>query len=172
MMSYEEAVDLLSFAATYDSRKPNAAVVNSWMEAAERGRWNFDEAVEAVHEHYARTTQFLMPGHITEAVRVKRAQPIALPEQRRKEIGRPAPAAPETVRSCMEQVARELGWDQEMDRRSVLAVPCPWCRASPGDQCTRPARRQGEEARTPLQRPHPARVEAAEDRELEREAAR
>lgn len=174
-INHKEAADLLDYAASYDNRKPNPKAVQSWVDAARRGRWSFDEGVEAVRDHYARTTAFLMPGHITEAVRAKRNAPQPIPEQRRAiEQRSDPPADPNTIAAVLRQVSRELGWQSEIERRSVLAVPCPveHCRAKPGEQCTRPSKRaeaRHAAGRTPTS-PHPSRLDAAELYVMDQEA--
>lgn len=170
MISHAEAADLLDFAASYDGRKPNPKAVQSWVDASARGRWGFDDAVDAVRQHYATTTVWLMPGHITEAMRQRRAQPPPITEQRTAIAGSP-PADPATITSAIAEVARELGWDEQIDRRAVQNAGCEWCRARRGEQCTRPTRRRGEDARVPCQ-PHPVRRAAAEDALMDQEANR
>jgi hypothetical protein len=66
---------LLAAAMAYDNRKPGAANVAAWTEAAHRAGWTFDAALEAIHAHYAESTQFVMPGHITERIRLANRQP-------------------------------------------------------------------------------------------------
>lgn len=68
-MTEPEVRRLLAAAMAYDNRKPGEANIAAWTEAANRGRWTFDDALEAVHEHYARSSVFLMPAHITKAIR-------------------------------------------------------------------------------------------------------
>ena len=86
---------LLSVAMAYDNRRPGDANIAAWMEAAHRGRWTFDAALDAIHAHYAENTDFLMPGHITTRIRAAYRQPprlVALPpaqpasEQTRKRV--------------------------------------------------------------------------------------
>ena len=44
-------------------------MIAAWSEAARRGNWRRETAVEAVHDFFANETGWLMPGHVT--VRVK-----------------------------------------------------------------------------------------------------
>lgn len=74
-MTEDEIRGLLAAAMAYDNRRPGDANVAAWMEAAVRAKWTFREALDAVHAHYATSTVFLMPGHITERLRVERRQP-------------------------------------------------------------------------------------------------
>jgi hypothetical protein len=66
---------ILAAAMAYDNRRPGEANIAAWTEAAARGRWTFESALEAVHSHYATSTEFLMPGHITAKVRATQRQP-------------------------------------------------------------------------------------------------
>jgi len=56
---------LLAAAVAYDNRRPSKANITAWEEAANRARWTFPAALDAIHQHYAESTAFLMPGHIT-----------------------------------------------------------------------------------------------------------
>jgi hypothetical protein len=80
MLTDNQVRALLAAAMAYDNRKPGAANIAAWTEAAHRGRWPFHDALEAIHEHYARSTDFLMPGHITERLRAERRQPAPVRE--------------------------------------------------------------------------------------------
>jgi hypothetical protein len=64
----------------YDNRKPGEANIAAWTEAAARGRWSFEAALEAIHTHYVTSTDFLMPAHITMALRAKARQPTPFAE--------------------------------------------------------------------------------------------
>lgn len=79
-MTESEVRALLAAAMAYDNRKPGEANVVAWLEAANRGRWTFEAALEAVHAHYVTSTDFLMPAHITAALRAKSRQPTPFAE--------------------------------------------------------------------------------------------
>ncbi|WP_348240627.1 hypothetical protein, partial [Salmonella enterica] len=68
----DEVVDLQSGISAYDNRKPNPAAVLAWGTADELGRWTLPEAVAAVHAHFAESTDYLMPAHITTRVKATR----------------------------------------------------------------------------------------------------
>jgi hypothetical protein len=87
----DEVRGLLAAAMAYDNRRPGDANVAAWLEAATRAHWTFDAALEAIHGHYATSTAFLMPGHITERIRVERRQPTPY-----RELGPAEPASVET----------------------------------------------------------------------------
>src|SRR6266536_2252130 len=73
----------------YDNRRPGDANIAAWMEAAHRGRWTFDAALDAIHAHYAENTDPLMPGHITTRIRA------ALPDNINETPHRPATHSPD-----------------------------------------------------------------------------
>lgn len=82
MLTDDQIRALLAVAMGYDNRRPGDLNVAAWTEASTRGRWTFNAAVEAIHDHYARNTDFLMPGHITQKLRASQGQPpayVALP---------------------------------------------------------------------------------------------
>ncbi|MGW4525148.1 hypothetical protein [Amycolatopsis sp. NPDC004378] len=82
MLTDDQIRALLAVAMGYDNRRPGELNVAAWREAATRGRWTFDAAVDAIHDHYARNTDFLMPGHITTKITTGHGQPpqyVALP---------------------------------------------------------------------------------------------
>ena len=89
-MTESEIKKLSALAMSYDNRRPGEANVAAWAEAADRGRWTFDAAVEAIHDHYAKSTAFLMPGHITAFVRSQVRFPAPAREVARLEGARPA----------------------------------------------------------------------------------
>lgn len=167
----DQIIDLLSVAAAYDNRKVNTDYVLAYGEASRRGRWTFQDAVDCVHEHYSRSTDFLMPAHITSLLREARSQPApyrALEGGEDWQMAKPgegpnptgAPAAPEHIADVMAKLAANLGWALEIDRRSVLAVACPFCGELPGHACTRPTRKSGTGV-IEMAKPHPSRIEAA-----------
>ncbi|MBE7193765.1 MAG: hypothetical protein INR66_14935 [Gordonia polyisoprenivorans] len=76
-MNRNEVIDLLTVASAYDRRTIGEGDVKAWGTAAERAHWVFVKAVDAIHDHYANTAQWLMPGHITERIRLASRQPAA-----------------------------------------------------------------------------------------------
>lgn len=164
MLSETEIKHLIALAGVYDQRRPPAdptaarMVIRSWQDASDRGRWTYTAAAEAIKAHYAETTDYLMPGHITALLRDRRRQPPSLAETRAA-LPPADPASAAQVAAVVAEVGRDLGWsDHTLEARSALSVACPWCRARPGEPCTRPNRAGGNVAT----RPHPIRREAAE----------
>lgn len=67
---------LLGHAMAYDNRKvPGDANRAAWAEAARRANWTLPAAIEALHQHYATSSEFVMPGHITALIKAERRQP-------------------------------------------------------------------------------------------------
>jgi len=158
-MTEQEIRALLAVAMAYDNRKPGQATVAAWTEAATRGRWAFDDAVEAVHAHFAESTEWLMPAHVTQRLRAQRSGPAAVAELLALPAGQPT--APERVRSIVDAVAGRLGWVRAVADPAALAAldqACPYCHAGPDRPCTREiarGRRRGQLVE--LTTPHPSR---------------
>lgn len=134
MLTDAEVRLLLGHAMAYDARlQPGEATVAAWTEASRRGRWTYDEALEVTHQHYAESTDWLMPGTITQRIRSARndramreaakpaRQPDAIGQRRIEELttgafqtlNEPtaaAPAKPALVRS----VRRHVRLDPEL----------------------------------------------------------
>lgn len=155
MITDPEVRRLLAAVMAYDNRKPGEANVLAWSEAARRGRWTFDEALEAIHTHYADRSEWLMPGMVTahiKATRQDRAmrEPLVHPDP----IGQKRVA--ELVAGAFSAISRDEDDPGDVARRAALARPCPFCSAKPGEQCTR----RGLTGRTRLTKLHPSRLES------------
>jgi len=81
-MTETEIRALLAAAVAYDNRRPSAANIAAWHEAANRARWTFHAALDAIHAHYAESTTFLMPGHITTRLEQNETPPGPRPTPR------------------------------------------------------------------------------------------
>lgn len=103
-MTHDEVVHLLQIVSTYDSRKLDHLTVAAWKEAASRARWTSDAALEAVHEHYSKSTAWLMPGHVTELVRAGKRHPAPVDEV--LSIAAAPPASPERRAELMAQIRK------------------------------------------------------------------
>ncbi|MGW4090067.1 hypothetical protein [Nocardia sp. NPDC004750] len=68
-MTNDEVVTLLQEITRHDNREIDESSVRVWTEAARRQHWTFDEALDAVYEHYSAQTTWLMPGHVTQIIR-------------------------------------------------------------------------------------------------------
>jgi hypothetical protein len=145
-MTHAEMVDLLTVIANFDHRQPNADTVRVWLLVAHEAQWRADEAARAVVRHFAHSTEYLKPGHITalihEARRADRQPLLALPG--------PAKAQDETREQAMaaaEVVYQRLATTKEerWKLRRLFSMPFSLTRArarnSPEDE-----RRRGEAA--------------------------
>lgn len=158
-MTPDEIIDLLSIAATFDKRSVGESDVYAWSDAADRGRWTFDEAAEAVRSYYATTTHekpWVMPSHITNAIKADR-QDKAMRNQAAEQL-RAGPPHPR-VAAMIEQIADTKAvpaLEEPVDYAHPARVQCPHCKAAPGQRCSRPSIGGPK----PTQ-PHPSRIERA-----------
>jgi hypothetical protein len=131
-------VDLLSAVTAYDNRNATPATILAWTEAGNRARWTYQEALDAVHAHYAESTEFVMPAHVTARIRARR-QDAALRAEgvRQLEAGPARPAAAARIKQITDELAQQMGWIEEGQSRTgfALKVACPHCRAAVGERC-------------------------------------
>lgn len=158
-----EVKALLVVAMSYDNRKPGEATVAAWREAAARGRWSFGEAREAIHQHYAESTDFLMPAHITATIRAARRQPAPVAQITQAQS---IPAQPERIRDVMREIATRFGWpDRSAQDHPALKFACPHCGAAIGKRCARQLARGHRRGQyIPIASPHPSRISLLETR--------
>lgn len=135
MMSQDEVIDLLSIITAYDKRSTGQGEIHAWADAAQRGRWTFADAAEAVKAHYAESTQWLMPGHVSDRIKAQRRDPP------------PPHALPHGTPSSEQQYKdRCVAWTRDRldkntsrpgpeDRRAAHAIPCPHCGARADRRC-------------------------------------
>lgn len=158
-MTEEETRALLATAMAYDNRKPGDATVLAWHEAAIRGRWTFPAALDALHAHYAESSDWVMPGHITARLKATRTGPQPVAEQ--LALSSAQPAEPERISSVVEAIANRLGWQRKTPDPAVasaLTQICPHCHAAVGRPCTRQiARGRLKGQFVPIAQPHPSR---------------
>lgn len=167
-MTEEGVRSLLAVAMAFDHRRPGAADIAAWSDAAERARWDFRDAQEAIKIHYATSTEYLMPGHVTAILRANRRQPPSA----REALALPAgpPAGLHRVRELIDDVARRLGWQRQPPDNGAdpLAVGCPVpaCLARPGRPCVRVVARGRKRGQLVTMAPHPSRRDLALNMEL------
>lgn len=154
MLTDPEIRRLLANVMAYDNRKPGEANVLAWTEAANRGRWTFPEAVEAIHAHFAERSDWLMPGMITAHIRAAR-QDRAMREP-------PPPPNPigqarlgELTAGAFSAISDDPADPGDSARRAALTRTCPYCSATPGQPCTR----RGLTGRVRLAKVHPSRLQ-------------
>lgn len=158
-MTEQEIRALLAVAVAYDNRRPTAANITAWWEQAERCRWSFDEAREAIHIHHAESSDYLMPAHVTTIIRRQRQVPGRYVAQ----LAPAAPASPDRIGRIMAALGSKLRWNRDTGQHNddpALRVECPHCHAGPNRPCSRLVTRgphRGEHR--PLGQPHPSRVE-------------
>lgn len=138
-MTEDEIRRLYAVAMAYDNRRLSEANITAWWEQAERNRWTFDEAREAVHQHHCESADFLMPAHITAIIRARRRQPAPVAEV--KAIAREPLSNPASVSSIIGKIRQELGWTPRNPSEAPLEIECPHCHAQPKRRCTRFATR-------------------------------
>lgn len=80
-MTLTEMGKLLTVAATLDNRSINEFTVQAWFEVI--GHLDFEEAREALYDHYATSTAWLMPAHLNDLVKAQRER--AYQERLRRE---------------------------------------------------------------------------------------
>lgn len=111
-MHENEIINLLKAASAYDNRKPDPASVLAWSEAARRGGWTFERALDAIHSHYTNSADRIMPAHITAHCR---ATPIRAYDQTVDEALQLEPArkaTQEARRRAIEAFARSKAMDE------------------------------------------------------------
>lgn len=140
-MTRDQVVDLLTAISAYDKRKPDAASILAWGKSAELGRWTLPEALEAVHEHFANETAYLMPAHITARVKASRQDRAMREEALALEAAPSDPATAARITAVVEEVAKSMGWDDRASKRVgfALKVACPHCSAEAGQRCVAPS---------------------------------
>lgn len=158
---------LLALAMSYDHRNPGEADVLAWMEAAKRARWRFVPAREAIHDHYAESSKFIMPGDITQRLKVESRFPPRFGEVPAElEEVRPDPAGQARVREIVSSLSMRLGWLRKPSQTDpALAVECPHCHSALRRPCVRLATRGPHRGEYIQVKPHPSRVDLAKGRE-------
>lgn len=132
-MDNGEVFDLLSLVQAHDSRTVGQSDLHVWADAADRARWTFDEACEAVKAHHAESTEWIKPAHVTQRIRRDRSAPPPSGQ-----LPQAPPANPEHVRRVIDYVANRLAADREMhasEHRDALRIDCPECGAHAGSPC-------------------------------------
>lgn len=119
-LTLDEVKFLLAHAMAYDNRKtPGDANLASWLEASRRANWTLPAALDALHEHYARSPEFLMPGHITELIRADRRHPAPLRDPGTGQL--PPGFEPRALPAAVD--------DSPAARRAITDQLLPWRRA-------------------------------------------
>jgi hypothetical protein len=81
-MSPIEVHQLLVEASAIDNRRVTKLTVQAWIPVV--GKYPYDLALQAMREHFANSTEYLMPAHIVRGVRRLLAErPVRPPEGKR-----------------------------------------------------------------------------------------
>jgi hypothetical protein len=150
-----QAARLVTLAAAWDNREVGEAAAIAWCDSGNRARWTYAEAVEAIKDHYAATSDWIMPSHITTRIREVR-QDQAMRQQAQELTG---PVDPRVV-TFVESMAAQFQIPAKFmpsSANQALRVKCPFCGASEGQSCKRPSHGGPKSVS-----PHPSRVELAE----------
>ncbi len=149
-----QAVRLITFAAAYDNREVGQAAAIAWCDSGNRARWTYTEAVEAIKEHYAATSDWVMPAHITTRIKEVR-QDQAMRQQAQELTGATNPRVVTFVESRAAQFQIPAKF-MPSSANQALRVECPFCGAREGQSCRRPSRGGPKSVS-----PHPTRMELA-----------
>ena len=117
-MTRDDIIDLLSVVTGGDNRNATEATVAVWTEVAKQGRWTKREAIDAVIGHFAESTEYLMPAHITQRIRAARRTESEV----FRALPGPARASEETRASAMAAAAELFAREPRFKR----AFAMPW----------------------------------------------
>jgi hypothetical protein len=102
-MTPAEAAALLTVAAAYDNRKPDADAAQAWALALDGLRFHDCRAV--IVEHYRTSTDWIMPKHVIDAVKRLRDKRIALAG----DLTPPADLTPVQTIAWLKDARRRIG---------------------------------------------------------------
>ena len=102
-MTPAEAAALLTVAAAYDNRKPDADAAQAWALALDGLR--FFDCRAVIVEHYQRSTDWIMPKHVIDAVKRLRDKRIALAG----DLTPPADLTPAQTIAWLKDARRRIG---------------------------------------------------------------
>ena len=123
-MNYTEMARLLAAISAMDTRRIDEATVATWPGVL--GDLGFEDALEAMRRHFARSTDWLMPAHIREGARLLREfrkeqhEALALPSRWESDPERDA-----RVQRGLAQVAAALSVARAARPRAVEATEKP-----------------------------------------------
>lgn len=117
-MKPTEAAALLTIAAAFDNRKPDADAAKAW--ALALADYRFEDAREAVVAHYREGTDWIMPSHVV--TRVKRIRAKRLAEYGEPDV--PSGLEEAEYRAYLRDARRAIA-DGDLTRESTPAVELP-----------------------------------------------
>lgn len=161
-MTRDELINVLSIAAAYDGRTLGESDIAAWGDAAERGRWSYQLAQDAVKAHYAESHEWIMPAHVTRRLRAHRAEP---PRSNALPRATPVRAGDEHRRRVVAWFADEFRTDRERssEYRACLTIACPHCGAATRQPCWQTTGHRVLTYRPPIEIPHRDRQQAYRD---------
>lgn len=115
-MTPDEVLILLQVAQSYDSRNIDRLMQSARLNAATRIGWKRDDALQAIREHYAVSTERIMPAHVTALIRAARPVPFAPKFQPALTV---APPASEEARSAARALFASKARTQEPRNRPL-----------------------------------------------------
>lgn len=119
MVTAPEAVALLHQASGYDNRKPDRDNTRAW--AVALADVDFQDAMQAVDNHYAETNTWIMPADVRAGVRaIEKERAANLPNVYELE---PPPAVMALIDDDEAFNAAYLEWVKEQDRRARKGLP-------------------------------------------------
>lgn len=164
-LTIEQVGDLLATAAAFDSRTVGKADLMAWAKAI--GDLDYDDASQAIIDHYTESTDWLKPAHVRNRVKnIRRARlanadrmlPAADPDAKDysakfkvhlkeladgRQVGVALTAGSRRLSGPTAEYMAARGADY-VRRRSALAVICPavGCERQPGKPCREIGRRR------------------------------
>lgn len=131
-MTRDQIIDLLTAAAAYDNRRPDQTSIHAWAESARRGHWTFEQALDAIHEHYATSTDRIMPAHITRHVQTARRAAIEAEHTANILDNGPTINLDPQLGLPIAGADGEPVWDAY---DGIDEIVCPTCNAQPAEAC-------------------------------------
>ena len=129
-MDWNGVIDVLTTAASFDRRRVDKPDIQAWQAAfLARGITSRSDSIRAVAEHYADSTDWLMPAHVIDRVKAMRATRVRglddsdfTPDIGRVDGGEDARAYLNTLRA-----RRTLVMDGVPLEEAIARVPRPAC---------------------------------------------
>jgi len=161
-MNEREVKSLLAIATGYDGRLSGNVELENWKMVAAIQRWTFEEARDAMHSHYANSSEFAMPAMITKIIKDRRQ------DERMRDTSdlfgkTDDPSSPPVFDGGWP--VGDDPWGGTRNSAGLEAVhaeanvePCPYCNAQVGVRCTNKITGSATKI------PHPARLVKAKVR--------
>lgn len=119
-MTRDDIIELMQLITSFDNRNSDAYMETSWLDAARVQRWTYEGACAAVRAHFSSSTEWIMPGHVTQWLRAQRSGPPPVSELRSLPVGPPASVA---SRRAAIALFRESVGTREIETTTVIVKP-------------------------------------------------